>query len=186
MRIPVRAGCSLAAALSVVAALLVVASPASASVLDATCTPPSSQSALYNPPLTETPQAVTLTLFTSLDPCVSATDPAIASGTVGPDKFTVPNPPGLTCSSLLGTVPVRYTIHWNTGQTSQVTGNSTVVLKAGVLTTVLTGSVTEGLFKGDTVVQNGTGVDPGIALCNLGLGTVSSVYEVFTLEITSV
>ncbi|MEU4745162.1 hypothetical protein AB0G02_32525, partial [Actinosynnema sp. NPDC023658] len=57
------------------------AGTASAGVLDVTCTPPSSQSATYTPPLTATPQDVAGSSSTQYEPCVSLSNPAITSGT---------------------------------------------------------------------------------------------------------
>jgi hypothetical protein len=44
---------------------------------------------------------------------------------------------------------------------------------------------TAGLFVGDSVVQTSTAAATGITLCTLGLGSVSSIYSLITLEITS-
>ena len=49
----------------------------------------------------------------------------------------------------------------------------------------LTGTVTSGLFTGDTVLQTSTAPATNILLCTLGLGTVSSIYSLVTLAITS-
>ncbi|MGW0607853.1 hypothetical protein [Streptomyces sp. NPDC002644] len=49
-----------------------------------------------------------------------------------------------------------------------------------------TGTVTSGLFTGDTVLHTITGPATDVPLCTLGLGTVSSIYSIVTLEITSV
>ncbi|MGW8064249.1 hypothetical protein ACVV2G_18730 [Streptomyces ziwulingensis] len=50
----------------------------------------------------------------------------------------------------------------------------------------MTGTVTSGLFAGDTVIVTFTGPATDILLCTAGLGTVSSVYSAIALEITSV
>jgi hypothetical protein len=54
-----------------------------------------------------------------------------------------------------------------------------------VLVVTITGTVTSGLFAGDTVVQTVTGPATDILLCTAGLGTVSTVYSLVALEITS-
>lgn len=50
-------------------------------VLDVTCVPPSSSSVVYNPPLTNTAMLVSSTQSAQLGPCVSASVPALTSGT---------------------------------------------------------------------------------------------------------
>ncbi|MFH8755938.1 hypothetical protein [Streptomyces atroolivaceus] len=59
-------------------------------------------------------------------------------------------------------------------------------MTGAVLLFTITGTVTSGLFAGDTVVGTQTGAATDILLCTLGLGQVSSVYGLWTLEITSV
>ncbi|MFD6620162.1 hypothetical protein ACFWFB_33515 [Streptomyces albidoflavus] len=49
-----------------------------------------------------------------------------------------------------------------------------------------TGTVTSGLFAGDAVVMTQTGPAADVLLCTAGLGTVSGIYGLVTLEITSV
>jgi len=81
---------------------------------------------------------------------------------------------------------VTYTINWNTCQQSTISGNTTVSTVGATLVITVTGNVTAGLFAGGSVVQTGTAAATVITLCTLGLGTVSSIYSLITLEITSV
>ncbi|GGP95196.1 hypothetical protein GCM10010278_86270 [Streptomyces melanogenes] len=53
-----------------------------------------------------------------------------------------------------------------------------------VLTVTLTGTVTSGLFAGQTVAEQHVGPATDILTCTLGLGTVRSVYSTVLLEIT--
>lgn len=63
------------------AGVVLLASPAhAAGMLDATCTPPSSATSTYSPPLTLTPQPSSSTLSYQFGPCVLS-QPAVTSGT---------------------------------------------------------------------------------------------------------
>ncbi|MEW2266286.1 hypothetical protein ACGF5T_31915 [Streptomyces sp. NPDC047853] len=64
--------------------------------------------------------------------------------------------------------------------------NRTTTVAGAVLVITYTGTVTSGLFSGDTVLLTITGPSTDITLCTLGLGTVPSTYGVVVLEITSV
>ncbi|TYB60237.1 hypothetical protein FXF51_32100 [Nonomuraea sp. PA05] len=130
--------------------------PASADALDVTCTPPSSVAVTYSPPLTASPQTVTSTTNQQYGPCVSAGVPGLTSGS----RYTVVTSSGLSCLELLAARPFAFTITWNTGQTSTISGNLVANLAAGVLT----GTVTSGLFAGDTVVQQQVGAAPSRGL----------------------
>jgi hypothetical protein len=168
-------------AILVTAALLTPASPASAGVLDATCTPPSSNTVTYNPPLTLTPSNVQITGSTSYGPCVSLSVPGLTSGSTAAQATGT-----RSCLSLLGASPRTFTITWNTGQTSTLSGNQSSTIVGAALVVAFTGTVTSGLFTGDTVLHTITGPATDVTLCTLGLGTVSSIYSTVTLEITSV
>ena len=164
-------------------ALLVLgpAGTASAGVLDVTCTPPSSDVATYNPPLTVAPQTVTVNTTVQFGPCVSLSNPAITSGT-----RTATGPvPGFGCLDLLQSGLSNFTITWNTGQTSTVSSNYLATIVGAALVTTRTGTVTSGLFTGSTFLQVSTAPSTDVLLCTAGLGTVSSIYSLVTLEITS-
>jgi hypothetical protein len=105
--------------------------------------------------------------------------------TAGSRSATFPYP-SRSCLDLLDSETVTFTINWNTGQTSTITGNTSVTIVGAALIVTITGNVTEGLFAGDSVVQTVTGPSTDITLCTLGLGSVSSIYSLVTLEITSV
>ncbi len=158
------------------------AAPVSAGVADVTCIPPSSQTDTYAPPLSMTPQDVTVGSTTQYGPCVSLSNPAITSGSRARTLLI----PGRTCLDLLNSGSTTYTITWNTGQTSTVSSNFTSTTVGAALVVTDTGTVTSGLFAGSTVVQVLTGPATDVLLCTAGLGTVSSIYSVVTLEITSV
>ncbi|NJP96685.1 hypothetical protein HCN51_45905 [Nonomuraea sp. FMUSA5-5] len=162
------------------AAVLTTAPAASAEVLDVTCTPPSSNIATYNPALTLTPQTVTVVNTAQYGPCTSASQPTLASGT-----RTSVNVSSRSCLDLLAATPIAFTVTWNTGQTSTISGNSTTTIAGAVVTFTLTGTVTSGLFAGSTVVQANVAPSASLLLCTAGLGTVPSFYSLVTLEITS-
>ncbi|WP_258177435.1 hypothetical protein [Streptomyces solincola] len=151
-------------------------------LLDVTCTPPSSSSVIYDPPLTNTQQLVTSTQNAQLGPCVSTSVAALTSGS----WQNTGQPRMRSCFDLLTSGPGTRTITWNTGATSTLALNRTVSVVGAVLVTTLTGTVTDGLFAGDTAVITETGAATAITLCTAGLGTVASVYSVVTLEITSI
>ncbi|MGW8064246.1 hypothetical protein ACVV2G_18715 [Streptomyces ziwulingensis] len=166
------------------AGALVAAAPANAAasgLLDVTCVPPSSGTTTYTPPLTSTSQVVTSTQQWQFGPCVSTSVPALTSGTVS----AVGAPRARSCLELLDSGSATRTIVWNTGQTSTISFNYTTSVAGAVLLFTVTGTVTSGLFAGDSVVATQTGPATDILLCTLGLGQVSSIYGLFTLEITS-
>jgi hypothetical protein len=176
------------AAVCLLLGTLFAASPANASaegssgLLDVTCTPPSSAVSSYSPPLTNTPQTSQSTISYQFGPCVSSSQPNITSG-----SSVVVNPPRQrTCLDLLAGGSMTIVITWNTGQTSTVSANFNTTVVGALLEVVITGTVTSGLFQGDTVILNQTGPATQVLQCTLGLGTVSSIYSLVTLEITSV
>ncbi|MFD6620050.1 hypothetical protein ACFWFB_32935 [Streptomyces albidoflavus] len=164
---------------------LSAATPAHASaggLLDVTCTPPSSTVSTYTPPLTNTPQISRSTISRQFGPCVSLSHPEVTSGT----SSSVNAPRERSCLDLLGSGSSTITITWNTGQTSTLSTNFTSTVAGAVVEAVGSGTVTSGLFQGDTVVMDMTGPATDILLCTAGLGTVSSVYSTMVLELTSV
>ncbi|MFS0694162.1 hypothetical protein [Streptomyces nitrosporeus] len=165
--------------------LLVSAVPAGATengLLDATCIPPSSSDIAYTPPLTNTPQPSSAFVSWQLGPCVSTSVPGLTSGT---STDSVP-PRSRSCLDLLAAGTETKVVTWNTGATSTLSMNRTVTVAGAVVLVTHTGTVTSGLFAGDTVVATETAPATDITLCTLGLGTVGTVYGVMTLEITSV
>jgi hypothetical protein len=161
------------------------AGPASAretGLLDVTCTSPSSSNVSYSPPLSITPQVSLSSTSLQLGPCVSASVPGLTSGTHA--EAGVPRE--RTCLELLDSRSQTRTITWNTGDTSTLSLNRTTTVAGAVLIVTLTGTVTSGLFAGDTVVATATGAATDITLCTLGLGTVFGVYSAMVMEITSV
>lgn len=173
---------SLLTAAAIVFSVVATATPATAGALDVTCTPPSSQTVTYNPPLTRTPGPVAVSTSTQYGPCTSASVPGLTSGSRS-GNFNYPN---FSCLNLLQSAPVTYTITWNTGQQSTISGNTTVNTVGGAITVTVTGNVTAGLFAGDSVLQTATGASTDITLCTLLPNhPVSSTYSLITLEITS-
>ncbi|PSL52502.1 hypothetical protein B0I31_113175 [Saccharothrix carnea] len=164
-------------------ALLVLgpAGTASAGVLDVTCTPPSSENATFTPPLTMTPQTVTVVSTVQYGPCVSLSHPAVTSGSSTRTNVV----PGRSCLDLLAGGPSTFTITWNTGQTSTISANRTTTIVGAALVVTHTGTVTSGLFTGSTVLQTTTGPATAVLPCTAGLGTVAGIYSLVTLEITS-
>ncbi|MEW1906202.1 hypothetical protein [Streptomyces sp. NPDC086147] len=149
-------------------------------ILALTCTPPSSAVTTYSPALTNTPQQVASTVSYQFGPCVSATT-AVTSGTA-----TLNNAPrARSCFDLLGSATRTLTVTWNTGQTSTMSLNVSATVVGAVLQTLLTGTVTSGLFQGHTVLIDQTAPAASILTCTAGLGTVPSLYSTVAVEITT-
>ncbi|MGW2277801.1 hypothetical protein [Streptomyces sp. NPDC001770] len=116
-----------------------------------------------------------------LGPCVSASTPAVTSGTA-----TISAPPASrSCLSLLTAGTATITVTWNTSATSTLSLNRTVSLVGATIVNTYTGTVSSGLFAGDTVLMTIVQPSADITLCTLGLGTVASTYGTVVLEITS-
>jgi hypothetical protein len=168
------------AAILIAIVFLPFATPVSAATgSDLTCTPPSSASLTFDPPLSNSPQAVRNTVARQYGPCVAPTHPDITAGTSNASAVF----PNGTCQSLLGSNPITLTITWNTGQTTTLSGNNVSSMVGVNLVSTTTGTVTAGVFAGDTFVHNVVYTGQDVLLCNLGLGTVSSLYGQITLEI---
>ncbi|MEU0664336.1 hypothetical protein [Streptomyces lavendulocolor] len=135
----------------------------------------------YTPPLTSTPQPSTTNTSALYGPCVSQSNPALTQGS---RKASV-SFASRSCLDLLDSTSVSFTIQWNTGQSSTVAGNASTTIVGASRVLVVTGNVTAGLFAGDSFVQTAIAPATDITLCTLGLGSVSSLYSVVTLEITS-
>ncbi|MFD1146233.1 hypothetical protein [Saccharothrix hoggarensis] len=161
--------------------LMAFATPATAGALDVTCLPTSSQTASFSPPLTLTPGPTTVTASTQYGPCTSTSVPELTSGS----RSATITYPALSCLDLVTSAPLTFTITWNTGQTSTISGSTTVTTAGAALVVTITGNVTAGLFAGDSVVQTITGPSTAVTLCTLGMGTVPSIYGVVALSITS-
>ncbi|MFI2783557.1 hypothetical protein [Streptomyces sp. ALB3] len=175
---------TLLAVVCLLAGGLTFAAPASAAptgLLDITCTPPSSNSTTFSPPLTNTPALVTRTGSAQFGPCVSLSRPDVTSGS----SSRPPTSLLLDCSDLLTASSTTTTITWNTGETSTLSLNSTATIIGAALITTATGTVTAGLFQGDTVVRTTVAPALTVTTCTLGLGNVPSLYALSTLEITS-
>ncbi|BFV54989.1 hypothetical protein KCMC57_up00930 [Kitasatospora sp. CMC57] len=170
----------LSGALALAAGTLLAGSPAQAATGDILCTAPSSDSSTYSPPLGLTPASTTVTITRDLNTCTSLSVPAITSAPVTVHQVTIPS---YSCLTLLSTAATTISFTWNNGATSVVTGTRTVNLAAAALTTTVTGTVTSGLFAGDSVVYQLVGPSTDVLACTLGLGTVSRIDSVATLAI---
>jgi hypothetical protein len=162
------------------AALLTPAAAASASGPEVTCTAPSTNTAGFNPPLTLTPTTTTVTTTNQYGPCLSLTQLGLTSGSRSSIAVRT-----RSCLELLTAGTITYTITWNTGQTSTISGDITASVAGAVVVFTITGTVTAGLFTGANAVQVNTGPAADILLCTLGLGTVPSLTSTSTLQITS-
>lgn len=151
-------------------------------LVDVTCIPPSSSSVVYTPPLSNVAQPVVSTQSWQLGPCTSISVPALTAGVHS--QTSVPRM--RTCLDLLQSGAETKTITWNTGATSTLSMNRTVSVAGAALVVTHSGTVTSGLFSGDTVLVTETGVATDITLCTLGLGNVGSVFTQMTATITSV
>ncbi|WP_283136099.1 hypothetical protein [Rhizohabitans arisaemae] len=153
---------------------------ASASGPEVTCTLPSSNIVTYNPPLSSTPQSVTVTTTYQYSSCVSTTQPGLTSGT----RTTV-STQTRSCPDLLTNGTFTLTINWNTGQSSTATGSYSAVSAGVAIVLTLTGTVTSGLFTGSNFLQVNTAPSAEVLLCTAGLGTLSGLGSQVSLQITS-
>ncbi|MFI1584469.1 hypothetical protein ACWGR4_33125 [Embleya sp. NPDC055664] len=166
--------------LALAAAPIMAAPTAQATVGDVLCTVPSNDSSTYSPPLSLTPAGTTVTITRDLNTCTSLSVPTINSAPVTVHSVTIPS---YSCLTLLNTAPTTISFTWNTGATTVVSGTRTVNLAAAALTTTVTGTVTSGLFTGDTVVYQLVAPSTDVLACTLGLGTVSRIDSIATLTI---
>jgi hypothetical protein len=79
----------------------------------------------------------------ALLPCVS-TDLSLTGG-----HYTVDVTSLFACSTILAGGPAQFVVHWNNGQQSTLTGNSTVQDAGGQAVSTVTGTVTSGQFVND-------------------------------------
>ncbi|WP_257132584.1 MULTISPECIES: hypothetical protein [unclassified Streptomyces] len=121
-----------------------------------------------------------MTITRDLSTCTSLSVPAITSAPVTVHTVTIPS---YSCLTLLNSAPTTISFTWNNGATTVVTGTRIVNLAAAVLTTTVTGTVTSGLFAGDTVVYQLIAPATDVLACTLGLGTVSRIDSIATLAI---
>lgn len=166
--------------IAAIAATLVIAMPAQASVKTVACTL-GSNTATYNPPLTNVPQDTVITRDIHHKTCVS-TEPGLHSGTVYASALA----PNRSCLELVGQGKNSSTIVWNTGQTSTYTASSNATIAGAVYTVTTVGVVTDGLFKNQTLTTNSTGLATDILTCTLGLGTVRKIDTVVNMVIAPV
>ncbi|WP_027006709.1 hypothetical protein [Conexibacter woesei] len=100
----------------------------------------------YTPGLTFTPQSATLAASSVYARCVSTDRPDITGGTYSANLTN----PAASCLNLLGSTSGTRTYHWNTGETSTVTYVDTNSVVAGNLVVEQLGTVTSGVFAGQT------------------------------------
>lgn len=172
---------ALVAIIVTAATLPTMAATGTATGVDITCTPPSSASLTFTPPLTNVPQPVNNAVSRQYGPCVAPAHPGITAGSsAGSGVF-----PNGTCLRLLGSNPINITITWNTGQTSTLSGNNLSNIVGGALVSTTTGTVSAGVFAGSTFVHNVVYLGQDVLLCNLGLGSVAGLYGQIALTIVA-
>ncbi|WP_026422287.1 hypothetical protein [Actinokineospora inagensis] len=125
---------------------LLPAPAAHAAVGSVTCT--GSSHVTFSPGLTLTPQTITVQETDTIPSCTS-TDATLTSVTTGGTySYSVPN----AACNYLELNPAgggTFTIHWNNGQTSTVTGlASELTSTGGLVQNTATGTVTAGEFTG--------------------------------------
>ena len=159
-------------------AVLASATPSAADPLTTlTCT--STSVTTYDPPISITAAPTTRTITQGYGPCIgTGAGVSVTSGVHASSNLT-----HRSCLQLLSTGSVTWTITWNTGATSTVSTQRVSNLAGAVFTNTFTGTVTDGLFEGKSVVETMTSPSTEITLCTLGLGTVSTLNAVHTLTI---
>ncbi|MET9500040.1 hypothetical protein [Streptomyces sp. NPDC006552] len=136
----------------------------------------------YSPALTSARQSSTVSIDTQYRNCLAPTEPALSSGSRS-SVFTRET----SCLDLANGGQRTYTIDWNTGQQSTLSGMSTANVVGAVLTTTTTGTVTSGLFQGATFIQQVVSIpNLNITLCTVGAGSLAHLDNTVTLVITGV
>lgn len=135
-----------------------------------TC-PAGNVSGTYNPPLTNTPALVGITVNSTYGTCFGTSPLTRTGGRSG----TLP-PVLRSCTDLLQTrTGLTSTISWSTGTTSTVTVDQfSQYITGGILQTTQTGTVTAGDFAGGHIVLISTvvGADP-LACATTGVSSAS-------------
>ena len=127
------------------AAALAAAASASPAATLVTCS--GQQTSTYQPGITTTSRQTTVAGSETFD-CASATHPSLAAATV---TFSAVRE--YSCLSLLDGGPIARTIAWSTGAGSTLTGTSAVQIVDGQLVVVVTGTITAGLLRGASAVE---------------------------------
>jgi hypothetical protein len=175
-----RTGHIVSVILTAAAAGLFAAAPAKADVVDLACTPPSNEVNTFDPPLTNEPQPTTITTTRHYNPCVSLTHPTVVSGTSSSESDIT-----TSCFELLNSRSFTKKIKWNTGQTSTLSGTYQASQVGVTIVVTSTGTVTSGLFAGQSFVETKESPSTDITLCTAGLSEVDTVFGVLTLSIYS-
>ena len=144
---------ALATGIVVGLAVLVPASPASASSAIVACT--GTDHVTFSPPVTSTPTSTTLTVLSTYT-CTTIGSPTVNSATI---SITLPFPITLDCDEVLSglngsTGPLGVT--WDTGSSVATVSAANVNIQGTVQIATNTGTVTSGLFTGGTFQQEAT------------------------------
>jgi hypothetical protein len=146
---------------------------AAAGVIDAQCAGPFTRT--YDPPVTNTPQAVTVTDSASYDTCLV--------GSTGSGRTVAILT--LSCVNLTALPALTETITWQdpAGDTSTIAWSNSAVVGQ---TVVFTGTVTAGLHAGDTATKVTSGVSylASVAQCLLGTPVAQTTGVVDSLVLT--
>ncbi|WP_141662932.1 hypothetical protein [Streptomyces sp. Wb2n-11] len=155
---------SWAGLISAVAALMVFAMPAHAAAtapqqpLSAVqCT--GSETTTYSPGVVFRPRNISLTTTGSFTSCLDTTSQVTAGAYA--ETFTL----FAGCNNLLDDFTGQRVITWNTGATSVITGSGSSTAVLGQVITTFTGTVTQGLFQGSSVLQTITLPQPNTLKC---------------------
>ncbi len=149
---------------------------AAADPLDLVCA--GTQTVTYSPGLTLVPTSQTITVQAIYSPCVSASQPAVTAGQAGVTTHEV-----RSCLDVAEPGGATRFITWNTGQTSTFLYNAIVNTVGGNTVVTLTGTITAGLFAGDSAVQVIVGPTLDTLSCLIPPG-ITSRFSVTTLTIT--
>jgi hypothetical protein len=169
-----------AVALTALATTLISGTPAHASVIDLSCTRPSLDMLLFDPPVAMEQQTITVDKTTNYRQCSSATAPEVTSGELLRVGARLDSCPQAFAAGI-----VVQTITWNTGETSTLRLSRSATLIDGIYTVSFIGTVTAGLFLGSTAQQQyvANGVD--LEQCLDGKATVvKSIISTVTLTIS--
>jgi hypothetical protein len=118
------------------------------------------ESDTYNPGVIAQARQFTVTTGGQFTSCLDGAG-AVVSGMYGPEQFTL----DVGCSDLFDAFHSVRTIRWNTGDTSVMEGSGQSDEVAGQVLTTITGTITQGRFRGVSAVQTITLPQPGVLEC---------------------
>lgn len=121
-----------------------------------------SSSATWSPGATNTTQTITVTTNEQWNVCALILQPPLLTSASTLNQFTA----NFSCQSILAPVPATWTITWANGATSTYAFTSRVNAVSNNLVITTTGTITAGLYAGDSAVATYVLDNLGATLAN--------------------